>query len=181
MQFNPFFDEFPELITSEFRNIFIENDPIIPAGNYAFNEFYCTDLNCDCQKVIIHIITENSSKVWAIINYGWQSEKFYKKWFGKSQLLYMPMSGAHADPFPNDLTAKALTKVFESMIQYDKAYSKRLESHYWQFKDKIQKQQDCANQIKVRNRPLLETKKEVGRNDLCPCNSGKKFKKCCLD
>ncbi|MCC6874913.1 MAG: SEC-C domain-containing protein, partial [Sandaracinaceae bacterium] len=22
---------------------------------------------------------------------------------------------------------------------------------------------------------------DVGRNDLCPCGSGKKYKKCCLD
>jgi len=26
----------------------------------------------------------------------------------------------------------------------------------------------------------LRTKK-IGRNDLCPCGSGKKFKKCCLE
>ncbi len=23
-------------------------------------------------------------------------------------------------------------------------------------------------------------KKKIGRNDSCPCNSGKKFKKCCM-
>lgn len=28
--------------------------------------------------------------------------------------------------------------------------------------------------------PLLREKKSVGRNDPCPCGSGKKFKKCCL-
>lgn len=28
-------------------------------------------------------------------------------------------------------------------------------------------------------RPLSE-KPEVSRNELCPCNSGKKYKKCCL-
>ena len=25
-----------------------------------------------------------------------------------------------------------------------------------------------------------QRKKKIGRNDLCPCGSGKKFKKCCL-
>ena len=29
--------------------------------------------------------------------------------------------------------------------------------------------------------PLLRTEKQVGRNDPCPCGSGKKFKKCCLN
>lgn len=35
---------------------------------------------------------------------------------------------------------------------------------------------DCdSRDIDVR----LDTK--IGRNDLCPCGSGKKYKKCCLD
>lgn len=28
--------------------------------------------------------------------------------------------------------------------------------------------------------PIRSGKVKVGRNDLCPCGSGKKFKKCCL-
>ncbi|MCL2206125.1 MAG: DUF1186 domain-containing protein [Treponema sp.] len=28
--------------------------------------------------------------------------------------------------------------------------------------------------------PVQKTKKKIGRNDPCPCNSGKKYKKCCL-
>jgi hypothetical protein len=28
--------------------------------------------------------------------------------------------------------------------------------------------------------PFLRTKRQVGRNDPCPCGSGKKFKKCCM-
>ena len=30
------------------------------------------------------------------------------------------------------------------------------------------------------NRPAINPLKNVGRNDPCPCGSGKKFKKCCL-
>ena len=28
---------------------------------------------------------------------------------------------------------------------------------------------------------VIQKNKAVGRNDPCPCNSGKKFKKCCLN
>jgi uncharacterized protein len=28
--------------------------------------------------------------------------------------------------------------------------------------------------------PLVDPFKGIGRNDPCPCGSGKKFKKCCL-
>lgn len=28
--------------------------------------------------------------------------------------------------------------------------------------------------------PVQVTRRKIGRNDPCPCSSGKKFKKCCL-
>ncbi|MCI7098671.1 MAG: SEC-C domain-containing protein [Lachnospiraceae bacterium] len=28
-------------------------------------------------------------------------------------------------------------------------------------------------------KPVVKTDKKVGRNDPCPCGSGKKYKKCC--
>lgn len=28
--------------------------------------------------------------------------------------------------------------------------------------------------------PVTKRDKKVGRNDLCPCGSGKKYKKCCI-
>jgi len=33
--------------------------------------------------------------------------------------------------------------------------------------------------IKVKERRIIRRQK-IGRNDLCPCGSGKKYKKCCL-
>jgi uncharacterized protein YecA (UPF0149 family) len=33
----------------------------------------------------------------------------------------------------------------------------------------------------VRQAPLVREEKRVGRNDPCPCGSGKKFKKCCMN
>ena len=35
----------------------------------------------------------------------------------------------------------------------------------------------CANK---RHNPYVRGGKKVGRNELCPCGSGKKYKKCCL-
>jgi preprotein translocase subunit SecA len=32
----------------------------------------------------------------------------------------------------------------------------------------------------VRAEPRTADGQKVGRNDLCPCGSGKKYKKCCL-
>ncbi len=42
-----------------------------------------------------------------------------------------------------------------------------------------------ATQTKTFNTSSIEQIKrnhpKIGRNQLCPCNSGKKYKKCCLD
>ena len=29
--------------------------------------------------------------------------------------------------------------------------------------------------------PVVRAQPKIGRNDLCPCGSGKKYKKCCLE
>ena len=39
---------------------------------------------------------------------------------------------------------------------------------------------DENTQMKAKSMPATRTMKKVGRNDPCPCGSGKKFKKCCL-
>jgi len=37
-----------------------------------------------------------------------------------------------------------------------------------------------ADSYEPRLTPILRTEEQVGRNDPCPCGSGKKFKKCCM-
>lgn len=182
MRLTSFFDTFPELIAKEFRNIFINNHPVIPAGNYAFDEFYCQRLNCDCRKVMIRIITNNPYKIWAIINYGWESKEFYKKWFGgpEGDDYYKLMSGVSLEPHPNGAVTNALLEIFKEVLNNDIAYAKRIESHYWKLKDAAQeKQKEINKKIALENR-LNRPDKKPGRNDPCRCGSGKKFKKCCL-
>lgn len=43
--------------------------------------------------------------------------------------------------------------------------------------------QDCqdARLREIERMKLIETHKHIGRNEPCPCGSGKKFKKCCLE
>jgi len=44
-----------------------------------------------------------------------------------------------------------------------------------------QDQLDAEEEILANTKPVdpIEAKKEPGRNDPCPCGSGKKYKKCC--
>ncbi|HKL25871.1 MAG TPA: SEC-C metal-binding domain-containing protein [Desulfuromonadales bacterium] len=40
---------------------------------------------------------------------------------------------------------------------------------------------DCPYDTKVTNRPPAPVRRaeKIGRNDPCPCGSGRKYKKCC--
>ena len=38
----------------------------------------------------------------------------------------------------------------------------------------------AANQTQVKKQPVRKTATKVGPNDPCPCGSGKKYKKCCM-
>jgi uncharacterized protein YecA (UPF0149 family) len=45
---------------------------------------------------------------------------------------------------------------------------------------------DLHKRLGIKDRPLLHqsfmgNQRKVGRNDPCPCGSGKKYKKCCLN
>ena len=40
-------------------------------------------------------------------------------------------------------------------------------------------QQSDNNAKKNNNSPYIRSGKKVGRNDPCPCGSGKKYKQCC--
>lgn len=182
MTFSSFFEQFPELINSEFRNIFILDNEIykhIPPGNYAFLELFCQDVNCDCRNVVISVITDDPHKVWAVLRYGWESKKFYREWFGGDNELAQNMPGAFIDSLmsPYNLASKEFLALFNQLIKDDQKYAKRIEAHYRMFKEKID---SPKKKSLIQNVTRDSSGKKVGRNDLCPCDSGRKFKKCCF-
>src|SRR5688572_12811586 len=82
----PFHSVLPELAQREVRCIHLQTVPGVastsglPAGEYAFLEFYCDDLECDCRRVFIQVIGRlQQDKVLASINYGWDKASFYRK------------------------------------------------------------------------------------------------------
>lgn len=182
--FSSFFDEFPELISSEFRHVTILDNgstKYIPPGNYAFLELFCTDRECDCRNVFIHVIAESNHKTTAVLRYGWESKKFYRKWFGGSSELDEYFPGVVIDPLQGLSTplTQEFLGLFKHVLEVDKQYAKRLETHYRLFKEKIGEKQNKPVPIASKKYDTLGQK--INRNDPCPCESGKKYKKCCLD
>jgi len=62
----------------------------------------------------------------------------------------------------------SITKKFKSIIE--RKYNESLYDEEWK---------DTEDEFLSNNEPILRDENKVGRNDPCPCGSGKKYKKCC--
>jgi len=58
-----------------------------------------------------------------------------------------------------------------------------LDFEFFKFENKYDKQleEELEGLKEYRIKQSLNVKKKIGRNELCPCGSGKKYKKCCLN
>lgn len=173
MHFVPFCDYFPEIGLEENRCFTVLNDPNLPKDLYCLMESYCSDPECDCRRVMFSVVTETSQKPLAVINYGWEKLKFYEKWCA-SGIKEAPeeIKGPALNSFsPQSELAPYILEVVASSILTDKSFIKRLQKHYQMFKRAL------TRRVKTKQ---VESSKKIGRNDPCPCGSGKKYKKCCL-
>jgi hypothetical protein len=69
----PFQSLCPEVAQREVRCVHIMPQPAPgpPADEYAYVEFYCEDLNCDCRRVFFQVLAKDQpGKVFASINFG---------------------------------------------------------------------------------------------------------------
>ena len=135
--------KFPDVGRAETRVVVLEeDDPSLPAGRYAFTEYYCDELTCDCRRVILVVREEsNPDRGLAAINYGWESEQFYTQWMSGDREAAREIKDASLDPL-NETSewAEALLDIFRTVLMKDPAYLKRLEQHYWMFKRAIRKE-----------------------------------------
>ncbi len=140
----PFYERFRELAFREMRSVTIRGERDLPDGEYGFLELYCGDPHCDCRRVIIDVVTPTTgSKIWATINYGWESLEFYAKWMGNKELA-RTCYGATLDMLnPQTQYSSALLELFKSVLQ-DRAYVERLKRHYWLFKSDLRAKRKAA-------------------------------------
>jgi hypothetical protein len=130
----PFMSLFPDLGIEEMRTATVLGDETLPDGQYGFLELYCDDPRCDCRRVVIQVVTPQSgSKIWATINYGWESAAYYAKWMG-SKALAKECQGPTLDPLNRQSRyAPALLDLFQVVIS-DRLYVERLKRHYEMFR-----------------------------------------------
>jgi preprotein translocase subunit SecA len=114
-----------------------------------------------------------------VIAYGWEDSKFYADWFGGNDpMIIEELKGPilNSSSFQSELAPILLDRVNEYVLK-DKYYIERIKRHYRMFKDLIEKENRNETSIK----PDKKVKIKIGRNAPCPCGSGKKYKRCCMD
>ncbi len=174
MPYAPFDDRFPDIAENEIRTLITHGDPDLPDDQYIFTEAYCDEENCDCRRVFFNVYSEKTKTLLAVITYGWEKRQYYIDWMEDNDPIAInSLVGLGLNlTSPQSKFAQALLNKIDFVLKNDINYVERLKKHYKIFRTEIDKQYQKA--------PLVSQPK-AGRNDPCPCGSGKKFKKCCLN
>lgn len=143
MPYEPFYEQFQELALSETRSFTIaDNHPSLPADEYALLEAYCNDKKCDCQRVFFNVVSRKHQAIMAVVTYGWESESFYRRWYGGkdddlARMVVDEMMGLGLNSAsPQSHIARALLIPIREILQ-DPDYVARLKRHYQIFKEKV--------------------------------------------
>ena len=77
----------------------------------------------------------------------------------------------------NQTLRYCLTIYFDSE---NKMYDTQIQEYHMEINDLNKKKYEKTIDMLISNRKQIFKQKKIGRNDPCPCGSGKKYKKCCL-
>lgn len=86
-------------------------------------------------------------------------------------------------PFFESTYKKEYDEVKEIIHQFNEKNPKpkRIEDEIAEAKAKHEKEKYGYNTVISNDLPYIKKDSDIGRNDPCPCGSGKKYKKCCLN
>ncbi len=127
-----YFDVFPERCETELRTAYFPDgdDQTFPAGMYVFTEYYCSDLSCDCQRLLVKVLhnpsPESVPEEVATISYTW-NESPDESW----EFVISDVSNPFLDPFHRQAGyANELMDFWYHMVRHDHRYAERLKKHY---------------------------------------------------
>ena len=148
----PFDHLFPEIAHKETRSLTLNGLGEFPNSDYGLLESYCPDPNCDCQRVMLNIVSRREQKQVATISYG----------FDRSA----EDAGPYLDPFnPQSPYAEPLMKVIAGHLETYRAYVLRLKAHYALVKAAVANPNHPAHQKlaawRVEEQKLLEKDERV--------------------
>jgi len=142
----PFHSILPEIAQREVRCVHLQAVPgVTPssglsAGEYAFVEFYCPDLECDCRRAFIQVLARHlKDRILASINCGWEKESFYRKRMSYDPDAPRQIVRGSLDPINQQSEhAEELLELFQQHV-LDEAYRLRLRRHHQLFRDELRR------------------------------------------
>lgn len=134
-----YFEAFPHKLQTDLRQAtFPEGIGEIPAGAFLFMEYYCRDLTCNCQRVIIKVLHPKSTMDQspcevATFSYTW-SDHLDEVWQQTNAELPNPFLDPchHQEPY-----APELLEFWTDMVARDKVYVERLKKHYRELREQL--------------------------------------------
>ncbi len=168
MSLQPFFDVVTDCHETEYLTIPKDDKSILPKGTFIFMEYYCANLECDCQGGLVEVSRIDqqgyaSNKILAAINFSWKNAPSSQGWEYSLQ-----------SDIPKTNVAKLFLEYFKERLETNAEYANSLKRHYDLFKKQIAQPKTFSIP-----KPKFK-KKKIGRNELCFCGSGIKYKKCCM-
>lgn len=138
----PLHTRFPDLALAETKTMrLVASEPGLPQDEYGFIEYFCTDPDCDCRRVLICVSSKSQpDRIVAVINYGWESEDFYLEKFSfmapdEAAEAAREVVDASLDPMNSQSEgADALLNYFRKIVGLDPEYVARLARHYDAFR-----------------------------------------------
>ena len=168
---------FPEVARQETVVYYAQEGSPLPEGYYAFIESYCPNPECDCKEVTIQIELQKTSQnvnfkprrttiPTAVLMLNWNKALSEKNPFIHPRESQLPL-------------AQTALKLFHDYLLTHPECTEKFRNHYSMVK-KEGKKMTFVDASSYEPSLPIKNESKVGRNELCSCGSGKKFKKCCL-
>lgn len=101
---------------------------VLPADEYGFDEWYCVKADCDCRRVMIHVLARHARAHVATINHAFDPPTHDDD----------PPEQTFLDPLNRQSEwSEALLDLFVNLVLADAVYRQRLLRHYCIFKEAI--------------------------------------------
>jgi hypothetical protein len=131
----PFHTRCPEEAARATFGFVIPPEGVLPAGEYAFVEWYCEDPACDCRRAFLEVVPRGQPRpVLASINFGWESRAFYQRKMPYDPKAPREITEGSLDPINlQSPLAPEVLKVFRQVVA-EGQIAGHLKRHYRAFK-----------------------------------------------
>lgn len=117
---------------------------------YRFSESFCGTPGCDCRRAMFQVHSVNAFRLETVIAWGWENERFYRKWMGSQATKQdaAEMKGPILNPGSLATERAAdLLDLFKTMLLTDRDFVMNTKEHYKMFKEAIDVEADPEDKV----------------------------------